>query len=158
MSSKRILAFDFGASSGRAMIAELKDGKIDVKEIHRFSNDPVLVGKMLSWDVLRLFHEIKQGIVLAVQDGGFDSIAIDTWGVDFGLINKHGELICNPVHYRDARTEGIPEEVFSILPEKEIYSIAGTQKMNFNTLYQLYYLTKYRPEVLAQAETVLMMP
>lgn len=158
MESKRILAFDFGASSGRAMIAELKDGKIEIKEIHRFSNDPVLVGKMLSWDVLRLFHEIKQGIVLAVQDGGFDSIAIDTWGVDFGLINKHGELIGNPVHYRDARTEGIPEEVFSVVPEEEIYSIAGTQKMNFNTLYQLYYLTKYRPEVLAQAETALLMP
>ncbi|MBR3594481.1 MAG: rhamnulokinase [Clostridia bacterium] len=158
METKRVLAFDFGASSGRAMIAELKDGKIEMKEIHRFANDPVLVGKRLSWDILRLYHEIKQGIVLAVQDGGFDAIGIDTWGVDFGLINRHGELIGNPANYRDTRTEGMPEEVYKIIPESEIYSTAGIQKMNFNTLYQLYYLAKYRPEVLAEAETFLMIP
>ncbi len=158
MENKRILAFDFGASSGRAMIAELKDGKITTKEIHRFANDPVLVGRRLSWDILRLFHEIKQGIVLAVQDGGFDSIGIDTWGVDFGLIDEHGELIGNPANYRDTRTEGMPEEVFKIIPEKDIYSVAGTQRMSFNTLYQLYYLSKYRPDTLAQAKTFLMIP
>lgn len=158
MKSKRILAFDFGASSGRAMIAELKDGKIEMKEIHRFANEPVLVGERLSWDVLRLYHEIKQGIVLAVQDGGFDAIGIDTWGVDFGLINKYGELIGNPANYRDTRTEGIPEQVFEIVPESEIYASAGIQKMNFNTLYQLYYLAKNRPAVLNEAETMLLMP
>ncbi len=158
METKRVLAFDFGASSGRAMLATLKNGKIDMKEIHRFANDPVLVGKRLSWDVLRLFHEIKQGIVLAVQDGGFDAIGIDTWGVDFGLINKHGELIGNPANYRDTRTDGMPEEVFATVSEQEIYSRAGIQKMNFNTLYQLYYLSKYRPESLAEAETLLLMP
>lgn len=158
MENKRILAFDFGASSGRAMIAELKDGKITTKEIHRFANDPVLVGQRLSWDILRLFHEIKQGIVLAVQDGGFDSIGIDTWGVDFGLIDEYGELIGNPANYRDTRTAGMPEEVFEIIPEKDIYSVAGTQRMSFNTLYQLYYLSKYRPDTLAQAKTFLMIP
>ncbi|MBR6693833.1 MAG: rhamnulokinase [Clostridia bacterium] len=158
METKRVLAFDFGASSGRAMIATLKDGKIDMKEIHRFANDPVLVGERLSWDILRLYHEIKQGIVLAVQDGGFDAIGIDTWGVDFGLINRHGELIGNPANYRDTRTEGMPEEVYKIISEQEIYSTAGIQKMNFNTLYQLYYLAKYRPETLNEAETFLMIP
>ena len=158
MNSKRFLAFDFGASSGRAMIAELKNGKIEMKEIHRFANDPVQVGERLSWDILRLFHEIKQGIVLAVQDGGFDAIGIDTWGVDFGLIDAHGELIGNPANYRDIRTEGIPEEVYKTVSEQEIYSKAGIQKMNFNTLYQLYYLAKNRPATLAQAETFLMIP
>ncbi len=158
METKRVLAFDFGASSGRAMIATLKNGKIEMKEIHRFANDPVLVGKRLSWDILRLYHEIKQGIVLAVQDGGFDAIGIDTWGVDFGLINRHGELIGNPANYRDTRTEGMPEEVYKIVSEQEIYSTAGIQKMNFNTLYQLYYLAKYRPEALNEAETFLMIP
>ncbi len=158
MESKRILAFDFGASSGRAMIATLVDEKIQIKEIHRFANDPVLVGSRLSWDALRLFHEIKQGIVLAVQDGGFDSIALDTWGVDFGLINEYGELISNPAHYRDSRTEGMPEEVFSIVPENEIYKVAGIQKMNFNTLYQLYYISKYRPQIMEQADCMLLMP
>ncbi len=158
METKRILAFDFGASSGRAMIAELKNGKIEMKEIHRFANDPVLVGERLSWDILRLFHEIKQGIVLAVQDGGFDAIGIDTWGVDFGLINEHGELIGNPANYRDTRTEGIPEEVYKIVSEQDIYSSAGIQKMNFNTLYQLYYLAKYRPATLAEAKCCLLIP
>lgn len=158
MAYKRFLAFDFGASSGRAMLAVLKDGKIEMKEIHRFSNDPVQVGERLSWDILRLFHEIKQGIVLAVQDGGFDAIGIDTWGVDFGLINEFGELISNPANYRDTRTEGIPEEVYKVVSEQEIYSTAGIQKMNFNTLYQLYYLAKNRPAVLEQAKSFLMIP
>ena len=106
MENKRVLAFDFGASSGRAMIADITDGKLNIKEIHRFANDPVNIGGNLYWDVLKLFREIKQGIVLAVQDGGFDSIGIDTWGVDFGLLDKHGELLGNPFNYRDKRTIG----------------------------------------------------
>ena len=88
MADKRVLAFDFGASSGRAMLGEWKGGKIELREIHRFSNDPVFVGETLYWDILRLFHEIKQAIIIAVREGGFDSIGIDTWGVDFGLLDK----------------------------------------------------------------------
>ena len=87
---KKVLAFDFGASSGRAMLAEIRDGKIDMREIHRFSNDPVTVGGTMYWDTLRLFFEIKTGITKAVNDGGFDAIGIDTWGVDFGLFDKRG--------------------------------------------------------------------
>ena len=82
----RILAFDFGASSGRAMIAQFVDGRITMEEIHRFTNDPVSVRETLYWDALRLFFNIKQGITRAVNAGGFDMIGIDTWGVDFGLI------------------------------------------------------------------------
>ena len=95
---KKVLSFDFGASSGRAMLAELKNGKIEMTEIHRFSNDPVNINGRMYWDILRLFFEIKTGITKAVNSGGFDAIGIDTWGVDFGLINKRGELITNPIH------------------------------------------------------------
>ena len=117
---KKVLAFDFGASSGRAMLAELKDGRIEMREIHRFSNDTVIVGGTMYWDILRLFFEIKAGITKAVNEGGFDAIGIDTWGVDFGLIDKRGKLISNPVHYRDTRTEGIAEEIAEakVLKEK----------------------------------------
>ena len=94
---KRALAFDFGASSGRAILATLENGKIEMQEIHRFSNDPVMLSGVLHWDLPRLFFEIKQGITKAVHAGGFDAIGIDTWGVDFGLLNKHGELQPQPL-------------------------------------------------------------
>ena len=100
---KQVLAFDFGASSGRAMLGSFDGNTISYQEIHRFSNDPVSIGGTLYWDVLRQFYEIKQGIVKAKQFGPIDSIAIDTWGVDFGLIAKDGTLLENPVHYRDLR-------------------------------------------------------
>ncbi|MBE6778807.1 MAG: rhamnulokinase, partial [Ruminococcaceae bacterium] len=86
--SNRVLAFDFGASSGRAILATFDGERIHMEEIHRFSNDPVNVCGVFHWDVLRLFHEIKQGITKAVHAGGFDAIGIDTWGVDFGLIDR----------------------------------------------------------------------
>ena len=158
MKNKRVLAFDFGASSGRAMIADITDGKLNIKEIHRFSNDPVNIGGNLYWDVLKLFHEIKQGIVLAVQDGGFDSIGIDTWGVDFGLLDKHGELLGNPFNNRDKRTIGIPEEVYKIIPRDVLYKRTGIQENNFNTIFQLYSMCKNRPETVEAAETLLLMP
>ncbi len=155
---KRILSFDFGASSGRAMLAVLKDGKIEMEEIHRFSNDTVIVRGTMYWDVLRLFFEIKAGITKALQNGGFDAIGIDTWGVDFGLINKKGDLIANPVHYRDLRTEGMIEEVSKIIPKEELYSLTGTQCHRINTLYQLMYLKNHEPELLASADKMLLMP
>ena len=114
--SKRVLAFDFGASSGRAILGTYDGGKIHMEEIHRFSNDPVKVCGVFQWDVLRLFYEIKQGITKAVHAGGFDAIGIDTWGVDFGLIDSKGRLMENPVHYRDERTVGMIEKVFEDIP------------------------------------------
>lgn len=158
MNYKRILAFDFGASSGRAILGVLKNGKIEMKEIHRFSNDTVSVCGTVYWDILRLFFEIKAGISKAVAEGGFDAISIDTWGVDFGLIDKNGKLLSNPVHYRDRRTEGIPEEVFKTIPKDELYSLTGIQFANFNTLYQLMYLKLKEPETLERAEKMLMIP
>ena len=155
---KKVLAFDLGASSGRGIIATLDGGKITLNEIHRFPNNGVNVRGTLYWDVLYLFDQIKQGIVNARLAGGFDSIGIDTWGVDFGLIDEHGDLISNPVHYRDSRTDNIPEEVFKEINKDELYRKTGTQIMNFNTLFQLYYLAKYRADLLKRADKFLFMP
>ncbi len=155
---KKVLAFDFGASSGRAMLATLENGKISMEEIHRFSNDTVIVNGTMYWDVLRLFFEIKASITKAVNQGGFDAIGIDTWGVDFGLIDKNGRLLGNPVHYRDKRTEGIPEKVFEEISKDEIYSRTGTQFMRINTLYQLMYLKYNEPEMLALTDKLILMP
>ena len=158
MENKRILAFDFGASSGRAMICTLKDGKLNLEEIHRFPNEPVKVGGKLYWDILRLFHEIKQGITKATLSGGFDYLGIDTWGVDYGLINEYGELVTNPTHYRDESTIGMPEEVFKSISKEELYSVAGTQCLNFNTVYQLAYAAKYRKDEFKLGKKLLLIP
>ena len=156
--AKRVLAFDFGASSGRAMIGELSDGKLSVTEIHRFSNDPVILGKTMYWDYLRLWHEIKAGIRLALATGKIDAIGIDTWGVDFGLLDEAGELIANPVHYRDERTVGMPEELWEVIPKDELYMKTGIQMMRLNTIYQLWYLAHHRPDLLSRAKHLLFMP
>lgn len=155
---KKVLAFDFGASSGRAIIGSFDNGKITLQEVHRFSNDPVKLNGTLYWDVLRLFHEIKQGIVKAKIAGGFDSIGIDTWGVDFGLIDKDGRLLENPVHYRDLRTAGLVEEAFKTIPKEKLYNITGIQFMELNTLFQLIALRRQRPELLERADKMLFMP
>lgn len=155
---KKVLAFDFGASSGRAIIGSFDGEKITLKEVHRFTNDPVDLGGTLYWDVLRLFYEIKQGIVKAKIAGGFDSIGIDTWGVDFGLIDKNGRLLENPVHYRDKRTSGLVEESFKSVSRQKMYDITGIQFMELNTLFQLISLKKQRPEMLERADKMLFMP
>lgn len=155
---KRILSFDFGASSGRAMLAVLKNGKIEMEEIHRFSNDTVMVRGTMYWDILRLFFEIKAGITAAVNKGGFDAIGIDTWGVDFGLLDKKGNLLSNPVHYRDLRTEGMLEETFKIIPKDKLYALTGTQCLRINTLYQLMYLKLNEPELLERTDKMLLIP
>ena len=158
MAGKRILAFDFGASSGRAILATYDGEKIKMEEVHRFSNDPVTVCGTFYWDVLRLFFEIKQGITKAVHQGGFDAIGIDTWGVDFGLLDKKGRLLNNPVHYRDTRTVGMMEKVFQTVPQKELYDETGIQMARLNTIFQLYSLVQNEPETLALADTMLLMP
>lgn len=156
--SKRVLAFDFGASSGRAILGTLENGKITLEEIHRFSNDPVTVNGTFYWDVLRLFHEIKQGLLKAKQAGGFDSIGIDTWGVDFGLLDRDGKLLENPVHYRDGRNAGMTEEAAKLISKKDMYVLTGIQFMDFNTAFQLLSIKKNRPELLERAESLLFMP
>ena len=156
--SKQLLAFDFGASSGRAMLGRFDGERIDLEEIHRFPNDPVQVGDTLHWDVLRLFHEIKQGLIKAKGFGPIDSFGIDTWGVDFGLLDRDGRLLENPVHYRDTRTQGVMDQVFQVIPKDILYQRTGTQFLHFNTLYQLFALSRKRPELLERAGGMLLMP
>lgn len=158
MKPAQVLAFDLGASSGRAMLARFDGERIALTELHRFSNDPVEVNGTLYWDVLRLVHELKQGLLCAKTAGVLpDSIGIDTWGVDFGLLDADGVLMENPVHYRDRRTAGA---VAALSPEQRerLYEATGTQLLDFNTLFQLGALRDRRPAVLERAETLLMMP
>ena len=107
----KVLAFDYGASSGRAILGDFDGKKITLTELHRFGSDPVMMNETFTWDFLRLFFELKKGILNTYNAGHSDiaSIGIDTWGVDFGLLSKDGELLGNPVHYRDSRTDGMIE-------------------------------------------------
>ncbi len=155
---KRVLAFDFGASSGRAILGIFDGEKIELQEVHRFSNDPVKINGTVYWDVQRLFFEIKQGILKAKEAGGFDSIGIDTWGVDFGLLRKDGTLVENPVHYRDARNDGMVEKATEYMSKERMYDITGIQFMDFNTVFQLLSLKENRPYILEEADTLLFMP
>lgn len=153
------LAFDFGASSGRLILSKYDGSKIELEEIHRFTNDPVRIGKNFYWDTFRLYHELKTGLKkVASKKIPITSLAIDTWGVDYGLIDKEGNLIGNPVNYRDDRTIGVIDEVDEIVPLKEVYASTGIQFMNFNTVFQFYADKKMRPEIYEKADKFLMMP
>ncbi len=156
----KVLAFDLGASSGRAILGIYENGHLETEEIHRFSNDPVTVNGTIYWDILRLFFEIKTGLQKCVNAGHKDieSIAIDTWGVDFGLLDKDGKLLENPVHYRDGRVDGMMEKVFEIVPRDRIYSSTGIQFAKLNTIFQLYSLADGRKDLLNRAETLLFTP
>ncbi|MCR5715625.1 MAG: rhamnulokinase [Lachnospiraceae bacterium] len=155
---KRALAIDFGASSGRAIIGTYDGEKIVLEEVHRFSNDPVMVGETMYWDTLRLLFEMKQGMVKAKLAGGFDSIGIDTWGVDFGMLDAQGRLMESQVHYRDARTNGLTEESFKLIDKERFYEITGIQFMDINTAFQLLSLKMQRPEVLSRVDKILLTP
>ena len=156
---KVILSFDFGASSGRAIISKFDGDKIELEEIHRFSNEPVLIGGHLYWDFLRLFYELKSGIKKAkAKYKDISSIGIDTWGVDYGLLDENDNLISNPIHYRDKRTNNIINDIEKIVSFEEIYKSTGIQYMEFNTLYQLYCDSRDRVNLLKQAKSLLFMP
>jgi rhamnulokinase len=157
-----VLAFDIGASSGRAIIGKYdrEVSLIEIEEIHRFPNNPVWMNGHLHWDVMKLLHEVKLGIRRAKELGytHIESLAIDTWAVDFGLLDAEGKLLCNPYHYRDSLTEGIMEQVVEKLGRERLYAASGLQFLPFNTIYQLYALKLHHPELLARADKLLMMP
>jgi rhamnulokinase/L-fuculokinase len=155
---KNVLAIDIGASSGRAVIGTFDGHAIDFREIHRFANDPVIVNGTLYWDVLRLTHEIKQSLRLASAAGDIDSVAVDTWGVDFGALDKKGNLMGNPVHYRDARTNGMLAKALEKIGREEFYAITGVQFMEINTVFQLLSLKENDPDFLDRIDRILMMP
>jgi rhamnulokinase len=154
------LGVDLGAESGRVM-AGLWDGKrIRIEELHRFSNGPVELGGTLRWDVLRLWTEIQHGLGLAARKFGksVKSVGVDTWGVDHVLLSKSNELLAQPFHYRDARTNGVMARAFRRVPREKIFAATGLQFMEINTLYQLLAWQKNNPEILEAAHCLLMMP
>lgn len=155
---KQILAVDFGASGGRVMLGSYNGNRISVENLHRFSNDPVILGDTMYWDFLRLFFEVKQGLLKAKDRGFAGSIGIDTWGVDFGLIDRHGRLLGNPVHYRDGRTAGYLEKSFQRIDKNWFYQMTGNQFMEINTAFQMMALGEREPEALEQARSLLLMP
>ena len=132
--ARNYLAIDLGAESGRTIVGSLDGDKLTLTEIHRFANGPVRLNDGLHWDVLRLWSDIKEGIGRSTE---IDSIGLDTWAIDFALLDKNKSLLSNPFHYRDARTDGMMDEAFKRLPRVEIFSNTGIQFMQINTLYQL---------------------
>ncbi|MCE5198560.1 MAG: rhamnulokinase family protein [Armatimonadota bacterium] len=158
--AQKYLAFDFGASSGRAVLGTIANGKLEMEEVHRFPNGPVMVNGCAYWDAFRLLEEIKQGIKLAVRAHGEEiaGIGIDTWGVDFGLLGPNDLLIEMPRHYRDSRTDGMIEKAGEIVPLSDIYAETGIQFMQFNTIFQLFAIAQSNPWMLDTAQSMLMMP
>jgi rhamnulokinase len=154
------LAVDLGASSGRVLLGVWNGETFTLQELHRFSNEPVSVLGHVHWDALRLWHEIKTGIVAyaKVSNEPLAGISVDTWGVDYGLLDKAGNLLGNPYHYRDHRNDGMMEKAFTKVSQVDVYTQTGIQFMQINTLYQLYGMVERKDPMLEQAETFLMMP
>jgi rhamnulokinase len=160
MSPPHFLAIDLGAESGRLILGSLQQHHLHLEEVHRFENRPVRVGNNLYWDVLRLWTEIQHGLALACRQAGESlvSLGVDTWGVDFGLLAAGNELLGNPVHYRDRRTDGMLEQAYRVISPEEIYRQTGIQFMQINTLYQLLAMSRAGSPLLAAARTFLNMP
>jgi rhamnulokinase len=160
MAQKVYLGVDLGAESGR-VIAGVWNGKIiKLEEVHRFPNGPVLLGNTLRWDILRLWTEIQNGLALAAKKYGkaIVSVGADTWGVDFVLLSKQDEILGQPYHYRDARTNGLMEKAFKKVSRAEIFAQTGLQFMQLNTLFQLIAWKKHAPALLDATDCLLFMP
>jgi len=159
------LAFDLGAESGRALLGILGDGQLQLEEIHRFANPTGRMSHHLHWNLLAQWEELKTGLRLAARQGGAEGkprpihgIGVDTWGVDFGLLDADGAILGNPFHYRDPWTEGVMEQAFARVAREEIFGRTGIQFMRFNTLFQLIALRQHRPHLLESARKLLFMP
>ncbi len=160
MKEQVYLGIDLGAESGRVMAGVWNGKAIRIEELHRFSNGPVNVADTLRWDVLRLWTEIQNGLTIAAKRYGdtIISVGVDTWGVDFVLLTKSGEMLGQPYHYRDSRVTGMLKEAFHQVPKAEIFAQTGVQFMEINTLYQLLAWKRSHPELLAAADCLMMMP
>jgi len=154
------LAFDLGAESGRAILGTISEGRLTLEELHRFPNVPVRVVTGLYWDTFQLFREILQGLSIAGRERKLklNGVGVDTWGVDFALLDHDGELLVSPRHYRDVRNEGMPEKIFQVVPREKIFAKTGIQFMQFNTLCQLYAMKLAGSKALEAASSLLFMP
>jgi rhamnulokinase len=158
-----VLAFDLGASSGRAMVGTLdrtapEGAVLKLREVHRFPNEPVNAGGHLYWDILRLLHEIKQGFRKAAEGRTIESFGIDTWGVDYGLTGADGELLGNPYHYRDSRTDDTVAKVHAIIGSERLFTETGLQPLTFNTIMQLHAAGESGNTALQHAKELLFIP
>ena len=160
MNRKYFLAFDLGASSGRAILGILVDGKLELTEIHRFANQMQLINGHYFWNIFSLFNELKNGLKKCVKEFGIqpESIGIDTWGVDFVHLNKEGLILSLPFAYRDARTNSSMDDLFQIIPQQEVYAQTGIQFMQFNSLFQLFSMVKDQSSLLEITDSILFMP
>lgn len=160
MKIHHFLAFDLGASSGRALLGSLNNEKLELTEIHRFNNQMMLIHGHFYWNIFQLFSELKTGLAKCIKEFNIqpESIGIDTWGVDYSLITKDGQLAGIPYAYRDSRTNNSMEEFFRLLPRKETYMLSGIQFMQFNTLFQLFSAYQSKLEVLRIADSMLFTP
>lgn len=157
VSGARFLAFDLGAESGRAMLGSLRSGVLTITEIARFPNQPLRIDGTLRWDLTSLWSQMA-GAFGQLPDAGLDSIGVDTWGVDYALLDAYGEPVDAPYHYRDARTDGVMQQVFERIPREEIYSTTGIQFLPFNTLYQLFAARRSSPELVDSARSLATIP
>jgi sugar (pentulose or hexulose) kinase len=151
-----VAAVDLGASSGRVMVGTVGAGRLSLDEVHRFPNVPVRAGGKLYWDILRLYSDVLDGLRAAARRSDIAGVGIDTWAVDYGLLEPNGDLLGNPVHYRDSRTAGALDRVVAQVPEQELYSITGLQQLPFNTIYQL--VSALDTTALNTAHTLLLIP
>jgi rhamnulokinase len=157
MASRNFAAIDLGAESGRVVVGQFDGRRLSLYEAHRFRNGPIHVAGHMHWDVLHIFEEILAGLARAAkQSGAPASVGVDTWGVDFGLLDRTGALIGNPYHYRDHRTDDVMDKVFARVPREAVFAATGIQFMQLNTLYQLYAMLD--SPALDCAETLLMIP
>ncbi|MCP4171657.1 MAG: rhamnulokinase [Fuerstiella sp.] len=160
MAQKTYLAVDLGAESGRVMAGHFDGRKISLEQFHRFPNGPVNLGGTLRWNLVSLWSEIQNGLREAAStlNGSAVSVGVDTWGVDFVLMNQHDELLGQPWNYRDTRTEGMLQKAFSRVPRSEIFAETGLQFMQINSLYQLLAMCDRDPALVSQAKRFLMVP
>lgn len=158
---KQYLAFDLGATSGRAIAGQITDNELlSTKEIHRFQTGMVQINDSWHWNIFGFFSEMKFALkkINASKRSTLESIAVDTWGVDFGLITEADEILGLPHTYRDSRTDGVPEAFFELLSRKDIYNLTGIEVMQFNTLYQLYSMAMNKSKLLECARSLLFIP
>jgi rhamnulokinase len=158
MASPSFLAFDLGAASGRAIVGHLESEQLHTSEIHRFANAMIEHRGHLYWDFFRLLEEVKKGLVIAAQETPIASFAIDTWGVDFGLLDQRGNILGSPFAYRNTYTQGAMEEFFQLIPRERIYNLTGIQFLSFNSLFQLFAMKRDNPTFFEKAHDLLFMP
>jgi rhamnulokinase len=159
MKKKSFLAFDIGATSGRSIIGTLDNGRLQMKELTRFPNQMLQIGKHLHWNIYSLFEHLKEALMALKNEGvEISSIGIDTWGVDFVLLAKDGSVLGAPYAYRDQQTDGAPDNFFKLVPREKVYDLTGIQVMNFNSLYQLFSLKQAGNSLLDATSEMLFMP